>query len=105
MADEGDPLAGKINLALVTSRLAMMNDCGNQLVQEISQTGRARVAVEKAFSQPDDLAKLLARIGVLTAYAEAAARIHGQPMGDAHWLDLLKMFRGGMHVLPTGKLS
>lgn len=103
MTDQTRP--GGIDIQKVKTRLDILSDTMNKSVQEINQTGRLRVNVERAFSKPDELVKLIGAVCLLKAYAASASQQFGEPMTLEKWMDVERMFSEAIHIMPGGKLS
>jgi hypothetical protein len=94
---------GGVNIAQVTAYMKVLEDELNQSITEINQRGQLRVTVERAFSTPKHLIKLIAQVIVLKKYAEKAAEVHGQPLNLESWLEVERMF--SIHTVVGGKPS
>jgi hypothetical protein len=101
MQDPDKP--GGVNIEKVTAYMKVLENELNESVTEINQRGQLRVTVERAFSAPKYLVKLIAQIIVLKKYAERAAEIHGQPLNLEAWLEVERMFQ--IHTVVGGKPS
>jgi hypothetical protein len=95
---ESDPQ--NFDMKLIVGRMQVLNDAASQACFDIQRHGRLMVPLEKAFSTPEDLLRLIARICVLKIYAEAAATQFGTPMGLPEWSGFFERFADGVSVMP-----
>jgi hypothetical protein len=93
------------DIARIQRRIALINDTCNAAVLELSQTGRLRVNVERAFQNADDCIKLIGIVALLKRYAETAALQHGQVLDLGTWNGFFEQFERDCHIAPSGKLS